>query len=86
MISPLIFLNFSKKDRLEKKRAKEVTRLLDEKKKELVKKKNVMNVLGEEKVEKNSKETIINNKKNTMEITTEQVKKLRDQTGISIMQ
>jgi elongation factor Ts len=82
MISPLIFLSFNKKDRKEKKLAKEKTRVLNEKKKELIREKSVATILKDEiKIESNK-----NNSKNTMEITTEQVKKLRDQTGISVMQ
>jgi len=82
MISPLIFINFNKKDRKEKKLAKEKTRVLNEKKKELAKEKSVATILKDEvKIENNK-----NNLKNNMQITTEQIKKLRDQTSISIMQ
>lgn len=86
MLSPLIFLNFNKKARQEKKLAKEKTRVLHEKKKELAKHKNVKTVLKEEETEINKEDKNNQTNKKNMEITTEQVKKLRDQTGISVMQ
>ncbi len=86
MLSPLIFLNFNKKSRQEKKLAKEKTRVLNAKKKELAKEKSVSQILKEEPKEQNKVEAISNTNHKIMEITTEQVKKLRDQTGISVMQ
>lgn len=73
MISPFIFLKFSKKDRREKKESKEKMKVLNDRKKELIKQKTI------------SESLITNNNQNNM-ITTEQVKKLRDMTGISVMQ
>lgn len=119
MLSPLIFLNFNKKSRQERKEVKEKTRLLNEQKKKLAKEKKVIHTKEEEAIkEKNEerrmkkvveekkekepsadragggegrKENVEEQKEKTnqnkhMEITTEQVKKLRDQTGISVMQ
>lgn len=105
MISPLIFLKFSKKDRQAKREMKEKTKILNERKKELVKNmkideisedsvcnseieidESVLDKKTEAKVEEKIEKKLESNITNKMIITTEQVKKLRDQTGISIMQ